>query len=171
MTEYFDWVDRHDQPIGVTSREDAHRLSLFHRAVHLYAKGPYGGMILQKRSLLKDVEPGVWTVSCSGHVDFEETYLEAAQREMIEELGCAIADDRLHPLLVSDPCLENGYEFVRSYEVLGSIEPQPDPSEISEVCERTLSEVDHWLKKSPDQFASSFRALFPLARKRFLEIK
>ncbi|MEK9783938.1 MAG: NUDIX domain-containing protein, partial [Opitutales bacterium] len=87
MTEYFDWVDRHDQPIGVTSREDAHRLKLFHRAVHLYAKGPNGGLILQKRSLSKDVEPGVWTVSCSGHVDFEETYFKAAQREMIEELG------------------------------------------------------------------------------------
>ena len=171
MTEYFDWVDRHDQPIGVTSRADAHRLKLFHRAVHLYAKGPQGGLILQKRGLSKDVEPGVWTVSCSGHVDFEETYLEAARREMAEELGFAIADDRLHPLLVSDPCLENGYEFVRSYEVLGSIEPQPDPSEISEVCERSLSEVDQWLQKSPDQFASSFRALFSLARKRFIEIK
>ena len=171
MTEYFDWVDRHDQPIGVTSREDAHKFKLFHRAVHLYAKGPTGGMILQKRSLSKDVEPGLWTVSCSGHVDFEETYLEAAQREMQEELGCTVEEDQIHPLLVSDPCLENGYEFVRSYEVLGTIEAQPDPSEISEICERSITDIDQWLQESPDEFASSFRALFPLARKGFIEIR
>ena len=39
MTEFFDWVDRNNQVIGVTTREDAHRLQLYHRAVHLYARG------------------------------------------------------------------------------------------------------------------------------------
>jgi isopentenyldiphosphate isomerase len=170
MTEYFDWVDRHDHPIGVASREDAHRLQLFHRAVHLYAKGTNGGIILQKRSLLKDVEPGLWTVSCSGHVDHEESYEEAAKREMVEELGVSIEDDQFRTLLHSDPSPENGYEFVRSYEVLGTIDPQPDPTEISDVCEMALTELDQWLMEKPHQFASSFRALFPLARKRFLEI-
>ena len=171
MTEYFDWVDRHDQPIGVTSREDAHRLKLFHRAVHLYAKGPNGGLILQKRSLSKDVEPRLWTVSCSGHVDYKETYLQAAQREMVEELGCTVAADRMRTLLYSGPSEDNGYEFVRSFEVLGTVIPQADSTEISEVCERSLLEVDQWLAESSQQFARSFRALFPLARKSFLDIR
>ena len=90
---------------------------------------------------------------------------------MQEELGCTVEEDQIHPLLVSDPCLENGYEFVRSYEVLGTIDAQPDPSEISEICERSLTDIDQWLQESPDEFASSFRALFPLARKGFIEIR
>ncbi|MCX6412822.1 MAG: NUDIX domain-containing protein, partial [Actinobacteria bacterium] len=35
----------------------------------------------------KDSSPGFWDVACSGHVDGEETYAEAAVRELGEELG------------------------------------------------------------------------------------
>ncbi len=171
MTEFFDWVDRNDRVIGITSREDAHRLNLYHRAVHLYARGETGGLVLQKRSLSKDVEPGLWTVSCSGHVDRGETFVEAAKREMLEELGVSIGSSELAVLLHSDPSLQNGYEFVRSYEILTRITPVHDPLEISELCEIGLSELDKWMRREPDQFASSFRSLFPLARKRFKSIK
>jgi 16S rRNA (adenine1518-N6/adenine1519-N6)-dimethyltransferase len=171
MTEYFDWVDRHDQVIGITSREDAHRLNLYHRAVHLYARGEKGGLILQKRSLSKDVEPGRWTVSCSGHVDRGETFLDAAIRELREELGVSVGRSDLVALLHSDPSPANGYEFVRSYEVLTPVRPVYNPDEISELCEITLTGLDDWMKREPASFATSFRALFPLARKRFSAIR
>ena len=170
MTEYFDWVNRHDQPIGITSREDAHRLQLFHRAVHLYAIGPTGGLILQRRSMLKDTESGLWTVSCSGHVDRGETYRDAAKREMFEELGVSIEESQIHELLHSDPCVENGYEFIQSFEVIGSISPQPNESEISEICEVSIVKLVCWMKKNPEQFSSSFRYLFPWAKKRFCNL-
>ena len=121
MTEYFDWVDCHDRVIGVTTREDAHRLNLFHRAVHLYIRGEHGGLILQKRSLSKDLEPGRWTVSCSGHVDRGESFKEAAVREMEEELGVSIESSSLVDLLYAAPSKGNGFEFVRSYEVTQQI--------------------------------------------------
>ena len=38
MEEFFDWVDRYDHIIGITSREDV-TANLFHRAVHLYVGG------------------------------------------------------------------------------------------------------------------------------------
>ena len=162
MTEFFDWVDRHDRVIGITSRKDAHRLNLYHRAVHLYATGVTGGLILQKRSLYKDVEPGLWTVSCSGHVDRGETFVDAAKREMLEELGSSITSSELATLLHSDPCLENGYEFVRSYEVLTGIVRVPDPSEISEVCE--IEAYRNWMIG----WSKSLKILPPLSVTYFL---
>ena len=170
MTEYFDWVDRQNRAIGVTTREDAHRLNLFHRAVHLYARGKHGGLILQKRSLRKDLEPGRWTVSCSGHVDRGESFEEAAIREMEEELGVLIKSTSLVALLYSDPAKGNGFEFVRSYEVTHRIYPMYNPEEISEIREIELAELDVWIKKEPQQFASSFLSLFPLVRKKFQSI-
>ena len=171
MSEYFDWVDRHDQVIGVTSREDAHRLNLFHRAVHIYARGQSGGLILQKRSLNKDIEPGLWTVSCSGHVDRGESFEEAAVREIKEELGVAVSAFDLTILLHSDPSPSNGFEFVRSYELKTRITPVHNEDEISDLREIGLAELDLWIMKGPEMFASSFHCLFPLARKRFQAVK
>ena len=170
MIEFFDWVDRTDRIIGVTTREDAHRLGLFHRAVHLYARGLSGGLVLQKRSDSKDLDPGLWTVSCSGHVDRGESYEFAATREMGEELNVSIKENELCELLRSDPCPENGYEFVRSYEVKCPVDPIPDPLEISEHREIGLADLDEWMEREPHHFAPSFRHLFPFARKRFLKI-
>jgi isopentenyldiphosphate isomerase len=170
MEEFFDWVDRYDRIIGITSREDAHRLNLFHRAVHLYVRGESGGLIIQKRSLSKDLEPGRWTVSCSGHVDRGETYEIAALREFKEELGVMIDRSVLVDLLHSGPSKENGYEFIRSYEVISKIQPVHDPNEISEIREVELNELDNWLVEEPEVFASSFRLLYPLVRKRFQRI-
>ncbi len=168
--EYFDWVDRFDRAIGITSRLDAHRQNLFHRAVHLYAVGENGGVILQRRSLEKDLEPGLWTVSCSGHVDRGESYLQAGVRELEEELGVSVEPENLRELLRSDPSFENGYEFVRSYEVMGVVYPKPNPLEVSEVREIQLKELHLWLRKEPARFSSSMRCLFPLASKRFTQI-
>ncbi len=167
MDEFFDWVDRNDRVIGVASREDAHRQRLFHRAVHIYAAGDAGGLILQKRSEVKDLEPGRWTVSCSGHVDRGESYLQASLREMQEELGVVLEASDLRELLRSDPSVENGFEFVRSYEAQISVRPTPDPQEISEIRELGLSDLDEWIMREPEAFATSFLHLFPLARKRF----
>lgn len=171
MNEYFDWIDRTDQTIGVATREEAHRLNLYHRAVHLYARGGSGGLLLQKRSSSKDLEPGLWTLSCSGHVDRGETYLFAAIREMSEELNVSLEESSLNELLRSDPTPENGYEFIRSYEVLTTINPVPNPQEISELKEIGLEELDSWMISEPQEFSSSFRHLFPMARKRFLKIR
>ena len=171
MSEYFDWVDRHDQVIGVTSRDDAHRLNLFHRAVHIYACGESGGLILQKRSMAKDIEPGLWTVSCSGHVDRGESFEKAAVREIKEELGVAVSVSDLTVLLYSDPSPGNGFEFVRSYELKPRIIPVHNEDEISDLREIGMDELDLWIMKEPEMFASSFHCLFPLARKRFEAIK
>ena len=58
-----------------------------HRAVHILVFNQRGELFLQKRSMSKDNDPGMWDSSAAGHVDSGESYLDCATREIEEELG------------------------------------------------------------------------------------
>ena len=66
--------------IGREPRSVVHARGLRHRAVHVLVFNSAGELFLQKRSMTKDNDPGLWDSSCSGHVDAGETYDEAAVR-------------------------------------------------------------------------------------------
>ncbi len=166
MTEFFDWVDGMDRVIGVTSREDAHKYELFHRAVHIYAIGNDQGLWLQRRSMNKDLEPGLWTVSCSGHVDRGESYDVASLREFSEELGVVLAPEEVEEIHSISPSRETGYEFIRSYQVHRPVTPSPSPSEVMEVREVRIADLDCWITEKPEEFSQSFRYLFPKLREK-----
>ena len=68
---------------------------------HAEGRAPYGGAIIwlyrftedsveflfQKRSMSVDRFPGKWDASVGGHVNYGETFAEAGERELGEELG------------------------------------------------------------------------------------
>lgn len=84
----FDIVDAEDRVIGQAPRSRCHGdPSLVHRVAHVLVFDGAGRLLLQKRSAAKDIQPGRWDTSVGGHLDPGEDYLEAARREMEEELG------------------------------------------------------------------------------------
>lgn len=87
-TEFFEIVDENDQVIGLAPRAECHgNPCLVHRVAHVLVFDRKGNVLLQKRSAEKDIQPGKWDTSVGGHLDPGEDYLEAALREMAEELG------------------------------------------------------------------------------------
>jgi len=82
--EIFDVVDRGDVVVGRETRSRVHQLGLLHRAVHVLVYNGKGEVFLQKRSMSKDRQPGLWDSSSSGHVDSGEDYDAAARRELGE---------------------------------------------------------------------------------------
>lgn len=86
--ELFDIVDEQDRVIGQAPRRVCHGdPSLVHRVAHVLVLNRQGELLLQKRSLSKDIQPGKWDTSVGGHLDPGEDYQAAAVREMVEELG------------------------------------------------------------------------------------
>jgi isopentenyl-diphosphate delta-isomerase len=118
--ELFDVVDDDDQVIGQAPRREVHAQRLSHRAVHVLVHDAMGRLFLQKRSLGKDTFPGCWDSSCSGHVDAGETYLEAARRELGEELGWRDLSPPLRPLLKLPSGPVTGFEFIEIF-LLGPV--------------------------------------------------
>jgi isopentenyl-diphosphate delta-isomerase type 1 len=86
--ELFYWVDEKDKVLGSVTRKDAHGGSMrIHRGVGILVLNENQQILLQQRSLQKDLNPGAWMISAGGHVQYGQTYKEAAERELKEELG------------------------------------------------------------------------------------
>jgi isopentenyl-diphosphate delta-isomerase type 1 len=86
--EILEVVDEKGDVLKLAKRSEIHSdPSLMHRVVHVLVFDKKGRLLLQKRSLNKDVAPGKWDTSVGGHVNPGEDILEAAKREMKEELG------------------------------------------------------------------------------------
>src|SRR5579859_6588548 len=101
--EIFDVVNEHDEVIDHRPRSEVHRRGLMHRAVHVLVFNGRGQVFLQKRSMSKDRQPGLWDSSASGHLDTGETYDACAVRELREEIGLSLAGppERLFKLAAS----------------------------------------------------------------------
>lgn len=89
--EIFDLVDLDDHVIGQVRRGEAHRNpALIHRSVQVLVFTQDGRLLLQRRSASKDLFPGYYCASASGHVASGENYLTTAERELAEELGISV---------------------------------------------------------------------------------
>ena len=85
--EKVDLVDEQDAVIGAASLSDCLERGLLHRSVAVLVSRSSGSIVLQKRSKKDLWNPGLWTISCTGHVKMGESYRQAAARELSEELG------------------------------------------------------------------------------------
>ncbi len=80
-------VNDRDEPIGGASLDETHKKGLLHRVVVIFIQDTNGRLLIQKRGPNVATHANKWDVSSAGHVDQGETYVDAAYREMAEELG------------------------------------------------------------------------------------
>ena len=87
-------VNNKDEMINFILRSDAHKNQVLHRAIGVIIKKG-NKIFIQKRSQNKDVFPGFYEASLSGHVSKGETYKTTALKELKEELGLNIKKSKL----------------------------------------------------------------------------
>ena len=80
-------VDENNVEIAAVSRSLMREQNLIHRASYILVFNKAGQLYVQKRTMNKDVYPGYYDVAAGGVVLAGETYEDAAERELEEELG------------------------------------------------------------------------------------
>jgi len=167
--ELFDVVNLNDEVTGQAPRHEVHARNLLHRAVHVMVHDEKARIFLQKRSLSKDMYPGCWDSSCSGHLDAGEDYPIAARRELGEELGWHDVTLPLRPVLKLHACPETGYEFIQIY-VMGPVSGpfELHPEEITEGRWVVPGDLDEMLRETPEEIAGALRLLWTQHRTKVL---
>lgn len=166
--ELVDIVDAGDRPLLVMPLTEAHRQGLFHRSVLILVYDARGKLYLQKRGAQKNVYPGRFDLSATGHVRAGESRLDAAARELHEELG--LRAKTLTLLDTAPATQESGYEFVTLFSAGRLSEPpRPNPEEVAggvfvDAAELAALARDYrdWLTPAVMHFFEK-KALFPNA--------
>ena len=157
--EIFDVVNERDEVVGSQTRGEVHRRGLMHRAVHVLVFNSQGKVFLQKRSMTKDRQPGLWDSSASGHLNKGEEYDACAVRELGEEIGLELAQvpRRLFKLGASEA---TDQEHVWAYRCEAEGPFTLDPEEVERGEWKTPAEVSRWMRERPQDFAGAFRVIW-----------
>lgn len=153
--DIFDVVNERDEVIDHQPRSEVHCLGLLHRAVHVLVFDARGKVFLQKRSMKKDRQPGLWDSSASGHVDSGEDYDACAVRELREEIGLSVTQP-LERLFKINACEETDQEFVWVYRCRHYGPLKLNPDEIDSGGWFTPEKTTRWMTERPQDFASTY---------------
>lgn len=159
-TEMFPIVRETGVVYAQASRAYCHGGSmLLHPVVHLHILNRYDQLYLQKRSMKKDLLPGMWDTAVGGHVDYGEYITEALFRESGEELKFT----EYNPVWLCSYVFQSSREreLVNVFAAVGNFNPQPDMDEVSEGRYWTMDEIEESFGKSvfTPNFESEFRRI------------
>ncbi len=141
--ELVDLIDNKDRVVGTATLGECLDRGLLHRAVDIIVRRTDGTVLLQRRSEKDLWQPGLWTLSSTGHVRKGEGYAIAARRELWEELGLRGKlrpfSKCLLPLIRSRGMTER--EWVSIYTMETDDDLKIDPVEVDSVQAFTISEL------------------------------
>lgn len=172
--ETIDLVDENDKVIGATNKMEAHEKGYCHRVSAVYLFTPENKLLVQLRK--KD---GLLDNSVGGHVKQGEAYINAATREMKEEVGIVKSLDEVGIFYSDERVLvrkSNIVHYFGLYETKLSKKEMEEivlaEDEVTDLIPMTLEEVAMGMTEKSKLYAVGFMRTFNFyAQKRKLPIK
>lgn len=159
-------ADENDNVIGAEFMMDAISKGMIRRAARIYVFNESGQLLIQQRS--KNVlKPLLLDQSAAGHVDEGETYLEAAKRELFEELG--LDGYELIEIAISFRTTDF-YNAVYKITIPNDTVINIDPEELEQVIWMSVAEVDFQMSDTPEKFTPAFLEAWALLREKIISI-
>ncbi len=130
-------LDPQGQPCGTADRATVHSTQTpLHLAFSCYVVAADGSVLMTRRALTKRTWPGVWTNACCGHPQPGESFEDAIERRLAQELGARVT--AIAPLLPDFRYEAVDASGIRENEVCpvfvatlaGGLDP--DPAEVME---------------------------------------
>lgn len=134
-------VDDKNQVLGSVPRQQMRREKLCHRATYVFVFNHSGELYVQERTLSKDIYPGYFEPATGGVVAEGESYDQAAERELAEELGIENVPlkPHFHFYFQNDDCKVWGRVYSCKYEGELSLQEEEVAGVVLETPEAILT--------------------------------
>lgn len=138
MAEFIYYVDKNDKPTGeVAEKFSAHSDDTkLHAAFSCYVFNKKGQFLVTQRAHTKKVWHGVWTNSCCGHPEPNESREDAIKRRLKYELGMTSNEPELvlAEYIYITPLYDGvvDHEYCPVYVALASSEVIANPAEVED---------------------------------------
>ena len=132
-------VDDENRPVAELPRHRVRGENLPHRATYVFVFDCRGRVLVQRRTMTKDLYPGYCDLAAGGVVGAGESYEDCAQREAEEELG--IRGTALEPRLDFYYEDESNRCFGRVFTCVHDGPFALQPEEVVSVEFRTVDEI------------------------------
>jgi isopentenyldiphosphate isomerase len=160
--ELIDQLDETGKVIGVVSRAEMRRRRLPHRCVYLLVFNSRGEVFIHQRTPTKEIFPAFWDVCVGGLPAAGEPFVDAVQREALEEIGVAVTPEELFPILYRDE------QFVVHGMVYRAVHDGPFTFQAEEVARGEFVRVDELeLRFGRERFCPDGQAVWAEFGRRF----
>lgn len=162
MEEFVVLVDREDNELGLMEKQQAHIAGLLHRAFSVFIFNSNGELMLQQRAASKYHSPTLWTNTCCSHPRENESYLEAAHRRLIEEMGFD-CDLTFKFKFIYKASLDNGLtEHELDYVFVGTFDDEPNLNSEEVMAYRwvEMEDLKKDIAKNPQNYTAWFKIIF-----------
>lgn len=151
--ELIDVLDENGKFLGYSvDRDEVHKQNLWHNHASAWIMNNEGKILLQQRALTKKKNPGVWAKT-GGHVDAGETCEDAIKREIYEEIGLKVDDNKIYKMEVFKSTKPNEHYFSYGYVVLTNLKENDfilQKEEVNKVKYYDIEELEQ-LKRNNDE--------------------
>lgn len=161
MEEKVVLVNEKDEILGLMEKMQAHENGILHRAFSVFLFNAKGEMLLQKRATKKYHSPNQWTNACCSHPRIEESYIEAANRRLQEELGINCEISEKFCFIYKADVGQNLWEHELDYVFTGIYEGDFNLNleEVLEVRYISMEDLDREIKQNPEHFTEWFKII------------
>ena len=163
MEEQVVLVTPEDTILGLMNKQEAHVAGLLHRAFSVFIFNEKGEMLLQKRAAAKYHSPNQWTNAVCSHPRMHETYQEAAERRLLEELNIQTPlNYKFHFIYKADVGgglweHELDHVFVGQWD--STLMITPNTEEVAEVRFISMANLEKEIQQHPENFTEWFKII------------
>lgn len=161
MAEHVVLVSPDDEVLGQMEKMKAHEAGLLHRAFSVFLFNKNGDMLLQKRACEKYHSPGKWTNAVCSHPRIDETYLQAAERRLWEELGIKTKLTSKFNFIYKADVGNQLWEHELDHVFIGEFEGDfhLNKGEVEEIRYLSKENLEREMKENPEHFTEWFKII------------